>query len=427
MRLMPFFTLSVSLLAQAPPDPLSLREALDLAAKQNPAVLAARIRAAEAQDQAAVVQSALKPQLNGVLQSAYQVSNLQGIGLNFPGLNERIGPYSTFNVRPQFSQTVFDASLIASARAAKARVVQSGEDAASAREQTLAAVVQFYLQAQQADSQSRAAKARVDTAEAVLQQVRDTVSAGTANKLDLARAEQQLERERTALIVANRNRDALTTLLVRTLGFQAGGAIDLAPLPPLSDPTVTLQEALQTRPEMKSLLARRKVLELELQRASRERWPKFNVTADAGAFGSTPADATTTYVVAGTVTIPIYTGGRIENEIKAARLRLDQWEQDRRQLENSIAQEIAQANIERKAAEQAVQSSARAASAAREALELSRLRYRAGLNTNLDVVTAQSNLAQSEEEEIRNRYDALLARARLAQARGDVSSLLKAN
>jgi outer membrane protein TolC len=40
------------------------------------------------------------------------------------------------------------------------------------------------------------------------------------------------------------------------------------------------------------------------------------------------------------------------------------------------------------------------------------------------VVTAQSNLAQSEEEEIRNRYDLLLARARLAQARGDVLSIL---
>jgi len=399
---------------------LDVREALDLAAKQNPEVLAARLRVAENEALAAASRSALKPQLNGCLQSAYQVTNLQGIGLAIPGLSERIGPYSTFNVRPQFSQTLFDASLLSGTHAARERARQSAEDASAVRERTLAAVLQLYLQAKQADSQRRAAAARVETAQAVLLQVKETVNAGTANQLDMARAEQQLEREKTVLIQARRDRDTLTTLLVRALGMQSADPVELSDLPALADPPTTLKAALETRPEMRALAARRRVLELELQQASRQRWPKLTATADAGAFGSSPSNTTSTYVVAGTAIVPIWTSGRMDYEIKAARLRLEQWEQERRQLENSIAQEIAQAEVERRAAEEAGESTATAARAAREALALARLRYQAGLTTNLDVVTAQGNLAQSEEDEIRTRYDALLARARQARARGSV-------
>ena len=406
---------------------LDVREALDLAAKQNPEVVAARLRVAESEAVAAASRAALKPQLNGYVRSAWQVSDLRGIGLAIPGFNERIGPYSTFDARPQFSQTLFDASLLAGTRASRERARQSAEDAAAIRERTLGAVLQLYLQAKQADSQRRAAAARVETAEAVLRQVQETVTAGTANQLDLARAGQQLEREKTALIAAQRDRDILTTLLVRTLGMQPAGPVELADLPVPADPPATLKEALAARPEMKALASRRKVLEFELQQAARQRWPKFAATADAGAFGASPVDATSTYVVAGTASVPLWTSGRIENEIKAAKLRLEQWEQDHRQLENSIAQEIAEAELERRAAEEAEGTTRRAAAAAREALELARLRYQAGLTTNLDVVTAQGNLAQSEEEEIRTRYDALLARARQAQARGDVRSFLPLN
>ena len=62
----------------------------------------------------------------------------------------------------------------------------------------------------------------------------------------------------------------------------------------------------------------------------------------------------------------------------------------------------------------------KAANAAREALDLAKLRFTAGLATQLDVASAQANLAQAEEDEIRSRYDGLVAEARLAQAGGDV-------
>jgi outer membrane protein TolC len=146
--------------------------------------------------------------------------------------------------------------------------------------------------------------------------------------------------------------------------------------------------------------------------------------ADAGAFGATIPSSVSTYMVGGTLTMPLWTSGRIENDIKAARLRLSEWEQERAALEQAIEQEIAQSLAERGSAEDARTATEAAVKAARESLELSRLRYGAGMATILDVVTAQYNVAQLEEDSIRVRMEWLLASARLAQARGDVRAFL---
>jgi outer membrane protein TolC len=116
----------------------------------------------------------------------------------------------------------------------------------------------------------------------------------------------------------------------------------------------------------------------------------------------------------------MWTSGRIENDIKAAHYRRDQWKEEDRQLTQEIVQQITQAIVEGKAATEQVRHLAAATDAARETLELARLRYEGGLTSNLDVVTAQGELAQSEEATIRARYIGWVAEAKFARARGDV-------
>lgn len=429
MRPFALALLPVCLLAQQSqvPNPLSLPAALELAQKASPDVQLARLRVVESEALVQVQRAALKPQLNALVQSTYQVSNLAGIGLVFPGLSNRIGPFSTFDARPRLSMNVFDATLLSATRAARERAKTAAEEVNSIRERTLFTVAQLYLQTELAQTRIRAAQARRTTAEAVLGQTREKVAAGAANKLDQARAEEQVERERLAEVYARRDREVGIALLMRALGLNAGASVELAPLPRLAEPQTAeglLAEALGARFELKALDAKKRALEADLERARRERLPKFGVIADAGAFGATIPSSVSTYTVAGTVSIPVYTGGRIENEIKAAQSRLEQWRAERRQAEQTIAQEVAQAQIEQRTALLAQQTAERAAAAARESLELARLRYAAGLTTNLDVVSAQGNLAQAEEESLRAQFEDYLARARTAQARGRVLSLL---
>jgi len=63
-------------------------------------------------------------------------------------------------------------------------------------------------------------------------------------------------------------------------------------------------------------------------------------------------------------------------------------------------------------------------SAADESVELSQLRFEAGLTSNIDVVSAQQDQARADELEIQTLYDYYLAQANLAKAVGDVTAFL---
>lgn len=399
---------------------MTLQQALETAEKASPEVQEARLHTLELEAQALVQKSSLLPQLGVSIGMNYQTTNLQGIGVIAPGFPSRVGPYRVFDARPRLTQQVLDLSLLSRYRAARARAGQAKFDAETTTERTRLAVIQLYLQTLAAASRARAAQARVDTAQAVLKQVADAEHAGTSSKLDLARASQRLESDQATLVLARRDQETLLTTLKKTIGMPQSQPVEVVEFAP-----VEAEPATGVRSESLALDAERRVLTEVKRQAERERYPKIGAFGDFGALGQDPSNAVSTYTVGVSVSVPVWTSGRIENDIKAARYRLQQLEQRKRALDLSIDQETTQARLERDAARQALQSSARATAAAREALELARLRYGAGLTTNLDVITAQGNLAQTEDEEIRTRYDVLLAQANLARATGDVMAFVR--
>jgi outer membrane protein len=406
---------------------MTLREAIDTAERENPEVLSARLKALEVEILAAARRAALCPSLDIQAAASYQTSNLQGIGLVFPGYPSRVGPYRVFDARPRLQQTLVDLSLWASVRANRLRARASKEEAEAAIEGIRFAVVDLYLQALAADSRRRAAEARVESASALAAQTAEHEKEGTASRLENARALEQLERETTAVILARRDLEVARSLLARVLGTEP------ASLPELREPgvpaaqlkSVPVEEALERRPEARASALRLSALESDLVFARRERLPKLTAAVDFGITGQHPANGLSTYTVGVQLTIPLWTGGRIEKSIALARNRLRQQEEEGRRLRLVIVQEIAQAGIERDAATWALEAASRASDAARESLELARLRYSAGLATQLDVVTAQANLAQAEEDQIRLRYDSWLAGVRLARASGSVRLFLR--
>ncbi len=134
------------------------------------------------------VKAGYGPQLSLVIGGAYQTTNLQGIGVIFPGFPSRVGPYRTFNARPVLTQTVLDLSLLEEIRASRERIREVKEEAEVTKEATIFAVLQLYLQALEAESRVSAAQARLRTAEGVLVQTMDREQAGAASRLDIERA-----------------------------------------------------------------------------------------------------------------------------------------------------------------------------------------------------------------------------------------------
>lgn len=401
-------------------EPLTLARALDEARNQSPAIQLARLQALETELGLARVRSAYLPQASFTLSTAYRTSNLQGIGLVFPGFSSRLGPYRVFDARPVVTQTIFDGSLLAHIRAARERARLAGEEAAGVREALLYSVIQFYLQALEAGARVEAGQARLRTAEAVHKQTQDRKDAGTASQLDVERAAQQVHEETAAVERTRGERDVLKTMLAKLIAAP-DAEFDLAGI---ALPASAVPAAAPDRPEVRALESRLRVDDHEMEAIRRERWPKLTGVADWGVLGAGPDQAIGTYNLGVSVTFPLWTGRRIESDLAAARLRRQQTEQRLREVRLEIAQEVRQSEVESASTRRALDASARAAGAARETLALVRLRFEAGLATSLDTTVAQGALAQAEEEEIRARYQHLLARARSAHAQGDSAAFL---
>jgi outer membrane protein TolC len=393
-----------------------LESALEQAARQNPGVQMARLRVLERQAQAEATKAAYLPQAEVVIAGAYQTNNLQGIGLVFPGLPDRIGPYRTFNARPVVTQKVLDFSLLASIRAARRQTAAAKLDVEAAREETQAAVVTLYLQTFQAQSRVRAAKARLATADALLVQVSEREKRGAASQLDVARNRQQREMEQAAVLVAEQELAQLQPALAELLGGPYTGE--------LVEPRLVMAGEGQ-RPDVRAAEERVKAAEEELARARRQRWPQLAASGDYGVLGAGPDRSTSTYSVGATLSIPVWTSGRLESEIRAATARLEQAKEEVRRLQLGAARLAGQAVIAHESQTRVAAAAANSAVAARQVLALARLRYESGMATAVDTVTAQGALAEAEDAEIRASYEAAMALARLAYARGSIRAALR--
>ena len=408
-------------------ETLTLSQALEQAAAQNPNVQMARLRVLEARSLAASRHSEYLPQINVTVATAYQTNNLQGIGLAFPGLSSRLGPYRTFNARPVVSQTILDLSLLSSIRASRLREKAAEQDVEALREDTQAAVVGAYLQVFQAQSRLAAAQARLRFAEALLAQTTDLEQAGRASKLDLARQHQRREIEQLAVITAQQETDALLPQIAELIGRASSTGLELAPPTPApftGSAASVVAAAQSTRPDLTALRTRIAVAEQELARVHRERLPKVTGLADYGLLGVGPDRSIGTWNVGAAVTIPLWTSGRLENEAKAAGHRVAQAKLEIERLQLAVQRQASQAWIDYEASLAATTTAARSIAAAKQILELAQLRYQSGLATTIDTVTAQANVAEADDALIRSRYAALLAQARLAAASGDVRSFL---
>ena len=278
----------------------------------------------------------------------------------------------------------------------------------------------------EAESLIRAADARMRTAEAFARQVLDREQAGAASRLDRERADGEVANEQVRLSAARRDRDVLKTLLGNAIGMEAGiGSLEpVAVADALVQAGEALPQAYRDRPELKAAELRTQAAQSQYQAVRGQRMPKLSAAADYGLLGAGPDRSIGTYTVGASLTVPLFTSGRLAAEERTAILRRQQAETEQRQYRLQIAQEVRQAIVELDAARQALHSARRSTAAAREVLELTRLRVETGLATSLDTVVAQGRLAEAEDQEIRTRYQLHLARARVARARGNVLSFL---
>ena len=409
---------------------ITLREAVQMALRQNPQVQIANLNLAQSEEDRAISRSALLPQASLSASERVQRLNVAALlGRPFQGFPEHIGPFEIFQAGPGFSMPIFDLTLWRRWQASKSTVSAASAQEQTVREQIAELVVSQYLSGLRAAADVKSAQSRVDLAQALYNQAADLQKSGVGTGIDTLRANVELQNEKQRLMTAQTLMKTTIYGLARLLNLKAEQNIELADeVSFFQTPAITvdqsLQAALESRSEMKALAAQRDALRREEEAARAQRLPSLTFSGNWAYQGLvTPLASIPTYVYSGNVEFPLFTGGRIRAQVERAELEVRKLEQQRQEQANQITLDVRTAAAQLESARNEVDVANLGVDLAREGVTQARDRFSAGVANNIEVISAQDSLSRANDNQIQALYRYNQARADLARATGQMQNL----
>ena len=415
---------------------LTLEQSVGLALRQNTTAQIAQIVAKQSVEQKNIARAELLPQANLSVGEQWERLNLAAEfgGGGFPGLPPgtvfpgHIGPFSLFSAGVGFNGQIFDLTLFRRYQAQRSAADASRFDSQSSREQVVLLVVSQYIGTLRATADVQASQSRVDLAQALYDQAADLQKEGVGTGIVTLRANVELQNEKQRLIEAEAQRETNLFGLSRLLNLDPRQQIDLAdslsffetPQPELEP---SIEEGLATRPEWKSLQEQIKSANYDKKASSESRLPSAHYSGNWTQLGVSPTEVIPTYTYSGSVTMPIFTGGRIHAEIARANLEIQKIEQQQQDLRNQIALEVKTALINLGSARNEVQVANSGVQLSKEEVDQARDRFKAGVANNIEVIQAQDSLARANDNQIAALYRFNQARADLARSIGQMEKI----
>ena len=410
------------------PAALSYEQAVRLAIENNLATLRAHERRNEARGQQEQARAPLLPNVSGVAYQANLTMNLVALGFQpgtFPGISKTfLGPFKNFDARLFLRQSVFDLSAIRNYQAGKAGVRVAELNESLAREEVASRTGLSYLEALRADRSVAAAQANVELAQALLQLARDQRNAGVATGVDVIRAQTRLAEQQVGLAQAQTDSEQARLNLQRLIGLPLGSPLTLTDQlrfvdDPLPSVDTAVAQAAQDRREIQVAEEENRVSQLEVQSARAEHLPSLEVLGDYGPSGITPGSFDLpTRRVAVQLNVPIFNGGLTQGRVTAAASRQRQTELSLANIRGQVEEDVRLALTTLRTAAVQVRAADESVTLAQRELEMARDRFRAGVADNLEVITAQTSLANARVSQVTALAQHNAARLNLAAALG---------
>jgi outer membrane protein TolC len=413
--------------AQQPlPYRLTLQDAIQKGLQANLNVLVAGTRVDEAEGtRERRLSAALLPRVTAQTYANVQNRDLRAFGLSLPGIPipSVVGPFSNYDFRVYAQQNIVDLQSYRGLKASE-RALDAGKmDYQDARDLIVRSIAGLYLNAQSAAARVEAARSRVTDSSTLFKLARDKHDAGTATGVDVLRAEVQLANDRQALLVAENQLKQSLLALARNLGMSPGTPLELAePLryQPLNQPEseILVPAALLARADYLSLASQRQGL-VEQQSASRARfYPKLNINGNFGAIGRSIGGVQPTGLLQGEIDFTVFDRDR-DGEAQELASRVKRIDDQIADLRRGIDEDIREALLNLDSAAEQVAVAREGQDLAQRELELSQDRFQSGTTNNVEVVTAQDELARAQENYILAVSSHVDAKFALARAMGD--------
>lgn len=392
---------------------ITLNQALELARRNNQELQAALLQLERAQSGLKVQQAALLPSVGLNAQVARgqssQTELQEELGLVQEGGDDHT---TTFTGQAQINYDLYTSG------ARSARIQQAEEqvrlqelDVERLSEEIRLNVATEYYNLQEADEQVRIAQAAVVNAEASLRDARALEEAGVGTRFDSLRTQVNLANSQQTLTNAQSQQRIARRQLATRLNLAQSATItaaDPVKLAGLWNQTLenSIVAAYQNRPELQQQLAQRNIGEQQRRLALSQIGPQVSVVASydlLDQFNDT-VGVTNGYSVALRANLNLFDGGASRAQAAQAKADIQIAETQFSQTRNQIRFQVEQAYSNLRSNLENVQTSQAALDQARESLRLARLRFQAGVGTQLEVLDAENALTGAEG----NRVSAIL-------------------
>ncbi len=413
-------------LSRAQPTTITLEQAMASAEGVNLTVLLGREAAAQAVEVANQSRVGILPNISA---SAAQrrtdgVSIANGVAQSGVISNRFDGKFSgTYNL--------LNAQLMSAVRSAKAGVEVAQADYRATVQLVLASVAQSYFTHLRNLRRLTVLDANIVRARTLLELAQNQFAAGVVTRIDVTRAQSQLELAVQARLQQETVDFQSELALKRLLDLDPTRRVQLADFTVQRvDPTKLGVGAEASTFEQRAdwLRAQKAVAQarLDVRTARFERLPALGVSGEYGLASANFDDdrKKTAWFFGATISVPIFDGLRAGADKRLALSRQRGQELRLHTLELQISSELLLARQDASSRNAQITVADNNLKLAREQLTLAQERYRQGVADNREVVEAQTSLAIADDNYVEAVYQYNLSRVELARAKGDVRTVL---
>jgi outer membrane protein len=413
------------------PYRLTLREAVQRAVEHNVNVLTAWTQVEEGEATSNRLKSfALFPHVQAQIYTNLQKLSIDEFGLTglaTIALPTTTGPFSNYDFHFAAEQNIVDLHSYRQWKASQHAVDAGKLEYEGEVDLVILAAADLYVKSQSASARIDAAQSRVADSDTLYKLAKDKHDAGTATGVDVLRAQVQLANDKQVLLAARNQYKQSLLVLARNLGMSPGTPLELAdplryhPLPRLQ-PESLVPLALLARPDYLALATQRQAV-VELQRANRARYyPKFSIFGGYGELSRSFGDFHSIGVIQGQIDFTLFERD-VSGEAQELASRLKRVDYQIADLRRGIEEDVREAllNIESTADQVAVAREGQ--DLAQRELQLAQDRFQSGATNNIEVVTAQDQLARAQENYILAVSTNIEAEFGLAAALADTKSI----
>lgn len=400
---------------------ITLQEAEATAIKNNPQITVGKLQALQAREFTRETRAALYPQVS---LSVTAVGSDPGSRISAGFLNNPI-VYPRVAAGAAVSQLITDfgrtQNLVAnSVFQAKAQ----DQNAIATQQQIVLAVDEAFYNTLETKALLHVAEETVKARQDLVDQVQALTNAKLKSDVDLSFSKVDFARAKLLLLESQNSYEASLSTLSAILGYP--DRQDFAPVepasqntPPAVDPAPLIQQALNQRPEVRSLQDE-VTAATKFSKAEHDLWwPTVSASGVVGAAPIRNDNITNWYGAAGVnINIPVFNGFLFNARAKSADVDTEVKRKRLQDLQNNIARDVRNTWLDTEKTYERLSVTQQLREQAQLALELSQARYKLGLATIVELSQAELQKTEADIDDTDARYQYAVSQIFLAYQMG---------